>query len=361
MSGARHIMMTAEEAQNWRPRISVVVPVYNVEKYLDRCVESLLAQTFKDIEIILVDDGSPDSSGAMCDKWARRDWRIRVFHQENGGLSVARNTGLDAAAGEYVGFVDSDDYLPPEAYQELYAEAKRGAYDVVYTGNTYHWPDGHTEENGVRDLVYRGNDVIKHIGDMLYEVKIKARRQRVVPSVCMGIFRRKIIEKRHLRFMPRYYSEDLLFNIDFISNCSSVRYMPKAYYQYCYNEGSITKSFRESKIDDLFKVHQAVMDKTKLYGLSNLRDRAMLHCMDCGLWITKDIILSRMPLAEKRRLCRKVYDYPGWPQVLDTLATAPARRRERLFMWVIRRKSFALHYTFYMVYYKLLKGTIFPS
>lgn len=92
------------------PKISIIVPVYNVEKYLEKCVRSILAQTFTDFELILVDDGSPDSSGAMCDQFAEQDQRVKVIHKENGGLSDARNAGIELATGEYLGFVDSDDY-----------------------------------------------------------------------------------------------------------------------------------------------------------------------------------------------------------------------------------------------------------
>ncbi|MBQ7154232.1 MAG: glycosyltransferase, partial [Synergistaceae bacterium] len=101
------------------PLISVIVPIYNVEKYLDRCVESIVNQTYKNLEIILVDDGSPDNCPAMCDNWAHKDSRIRVIHKQNGGLSSARNAGIDAAHGEYLGFIDSDDYILPEMYEVL--------------------------------------------------------------------------------------------------------------------------------------------------------------------------------------------------------------------------------------------------
>ncbi len=102
------------------PLISVIVPVYNVEKYLGKCIESIMAQTYQNLEIILVDDGSADKSGEICDEYARRDLRIRVIHNENGGVSVARNTGIRQAAGEYIGLVDSDDYIDPDMYQTLY-------------------------------------------------------------------------------------------------------------------------------------------------------------------------------------------------------------------------------------------------
>ena len=101
------------------PSISIIVPVYKVEKYLDRCVESLVRQTFDDIEIILVDDGSPDKSGKMCDEWEKKDERIRVIHKKNGGLSEARNYGIEAARGDYVAFIDSDDWIDDDMMEIL--------------------------------------------------------------------------------------------------------------------------------------------------------------------------------------------------------------------------------------------------
>ena len=100
-----------------KPLITVIVPVYNVEEHLDRCIESIINQTYKNLEIILVNDGSPDNCPALCDKWAEKDDRIRVIHKTNGGVSSARNSGINVAKGEYVGFVDSDDYISADMYE----------------------------------------------------------------------------------------------------------------------------------------------------------------------------------------------------------------------------------------------------
>ena len=112
-------------------KFSVVVPCYNVERYLPQCIESLCKQTLVDIEIILVDDGSPDNSGKICDEWAEKDDRIKVIHKANGGVSAARNDGMAAATGEYIIFCDSDDWLPENALESLYNEGKRTNADVV--------------------------------------------------------------------------------------------------------------------------------------------------------------------------------------------------------------------------------------
>lgn len=103
--------------------LSIIVPVYKAEKHLDRCVESILSQTYGNIELVLVDDGSPDASPAMCDSWAKRDWRVRVIHKKNNGASSARNAGLDMASGEYIGFVDADDFVEPDMYETLMKNA----------------------------------------------------------------------------------------------------------------------------------------------------------------------------------------------------------------------------------------------
>ena len=106
---------------NQNPRISVIVPVYNVEQYLPRCVESILAQTYENLEILLVDDGTKDNSGAICDAYARQDARVKAIHKKNGGLSSARNAGIDASTGEYLSFVDSDDWIEPDMYEKMMA------------------------------------------------------------------------------------------------------------------------------------------------------------------------------------------------------------------------------------------------
>ncbi|MFR2551722.1 MAG: glycosyltransferase [Clostridioides difficile] len=116
------------------PKISIIVPVYNVEKYLEKCVRSILAQTFTDFELILVDDGSLDSSGAMCDQFAEQDQRVKVIHKENGGLSDARNAGIELATGEYLGFVDSDDYIADDMYELLYTNIVKEDADLSICG-----------------------------------------------------------------------------------------------------------------------------------------------------------------------------------------------------------------------------------
>lgn len=138
---------------NSQPLISVIVPVYNVEPYLDRCVQSIVDQTYTNLEIILVDDGSPDNCPAMCDAWAEKDSRIKVIHKENGGLSDARNAGMAIAAGEYIAFVDSDDWIAPNMYELLYTRMTAEDCDIAACGVEMVWED----ETPSRPLTNAGN------------------------------------------------------------------------------------------------------------------------------------------------------------------------------------------------------------
>ncbi|MGJ0706244.1 glycosyltransferase family 2 protein, partial [Enterococcus avium] len=162
--------------------ISIIVPVYDVEKYLKKCVDSILNQTFKDFELILVDDGSPDNSGAICDQYAEKDSRVRVIHKENGGLSDARNAGIEVARGKYLGFVDSDDFVNEDMYKQLYTSIIENNADLsicgifdLYEGKT---PIKKTEKklllnrNEAMIMIFHGNEISVHAYNKLYKKEI---------------------------------------------------------------------------------------------------------------------------------------------------------------------------------------------
>ena len=148
------------------PLISVIVPVYNVAPYLDRCIKSIISQTYKNLEIILVDDGSTDESGVMCDHYAKLDDRIIVIHKVKGGASSARNAGLDHANGNYIGFVDSDDYIGKDMYNQLYHDLEESHADVACCG-FYHHYEGQTLKNynnsSIEAAKLEAQDEAKHI------------------------------------------------------------------------------------------------------------------------------------------------------------------------------------------------------
>lgn len=214
-------------------KISVIVPVYNVEQYLPRCLDSILCQSYENLEIILVDDGSPDGSGAICDGYAQKDPRIQVIHQENGGLSAARNAGIAAATGAYLAFVDSDDYLEPQAYAQMMNLARKYDVPVVVAGR---WDvSGKTGEKtkGLcpgREEKIPAQELVGRI--FLWD--------GCDSSACDKLFARALFQ--HIRFPVGMVCEDLAVMYRIILQADFAAMWPEPVYNYYHRPGSISGS-----------------------------------------------------------------------------------------------------------------------
>ena len=212
--------------------ISVIIPIYNVEKYLDKCIRSVVEQTYKNLEIILVDDGSPDQCGTICDKWAEKDKRIRVIHKTNGGLSDARNAGLDAAAGAFIGFVDSDDYIHTQMYQRLYEKLKVFNADMAICG--FNWVDEQT-------------DRITQNASMPCEGLID-KKDALLNMCDYGTFVvvwNKLYKSdlfSNLRFSYGKFSEDVFIMHQLFHKCTGIVAVSEYYYSYVQSPNSIMRS-----------------------------------------------------------------------------------------------------------------------
>ena len=211
--------------------ISVIVPVYNAEKYLVRCVDSILNQTYAHLEVILVDDGAKDSSGAMCDDYARKDSRIRVIHKENGGLSSARNAGIDIARGEYFGFVDSDDWIEPDMYETMLSLAVKHDAGMVCAGRYDVDADTMVKTVG---LCPQREEVISGI-EMLGRVFLW---DNCDSSSCDKLFHRSLYDG--LRYTPGVVSEDVALFPYTAERTERVVLCGKPFYNYYHHGGTIT-------------------------------------------------------------------------------------------------------------------------
>ena len=222
------------------PKISIIVPVYKVEKYLPRCINSILAQTFTDFELLLIDDGSPDKSGEICDEYAQKDSRIRVFHKENGGVSSARNVGLDNAKGEWVCFVDSDDYIENIWFSFLGKKTIK-SIDLICFGATYHNSTKVVYSISPKSHLYTQEKITDFI--------TKYSNTCIINAPWTKFFKRTIIQNYNLRFEEDLsIGEDLLFNLKFIAITNSILVYEFCAYNYYIYPNSLLRgrhSFEE--------------------------------------------------------------------------------------------------------------------
>lgn len=241
-----------------QPKVSIVVPVYNTEKYLERCLDSIRKQTLREIEIILVDDGSKEPCAALCDALAKTDPRIRVVHKKNGGLGFARNTGMEAATGEYIGFVDSDDHIEPTMYEALYDAAKRNGADLAisgirFVGGNMFSASGEDIRNAYfeEETHFAKEDMKKLLLGVVGALPNEPDDSRYGVSVCKNIFRLSVIREKGLAFQSEreILSEDTLFMVDFIKSAEAAVGVPGAYYGYCRNEASLSKAYKKDRFE----------------------------------------------------------------------------------------------------------------
>lgn len=220
--------------------ISIIVPVYNCEKYLPRCIDSILAQTYADFELLLIDDGSVDNSGNICDSYAEKDKRVRVIHQANAGVSAARNAGLDATHGEYVGFVDADDYIDAEMFRILYEKSEKENADIVMCDAVTKLDGKPDEEDTIPQLP---KSCVLSRSDWTPELL-----RYMAGSVWRCIYKRELIED--IRFpVGIKISEDRIFNLQAMGKADRLFYdKQELYYRYV-RIGSACYSYHEDLFD----------------------------------------------------------------------------------------------------------------
>lgn len=263
-----------------KPKVSIIVPVYNVEKYLDRCVKSLLNQTLKDIEIIMVDDGSPDNCPKMCDEYAKKDSRIKVVHKQNAGLGYARNSGLEVATGEYVAFVDSDDYVDVTAYQVMYDEAIRTDADYVCCGykrvkeGKSVWE--YKGETSNKSDLFRGEECVDFLKGMIGKDTKNPRFSHFDFAVWHGIYKGDLIRNNGVSFCSErdLISEDIVFHLDFVSCCKVIRTIPDSFYNYCLNEGTLTTKYKAGRFEAVVKLYDYICEYIRKSSNEYLREDA---------------------------------------------------------------------------------------
>lgn len=248
--------------------ISIIVPVYNVETYLDRCVQSLINQTHTKIEIILINDGSTDSSGSICDKYALKDNRITVYHIDNGGSSIARNYGLKKSNGDYIGFVDSDDWVKPRMFKELIKYAIANSLKIV-------------ETSSIHSHLVVENDIENDIIEAEIEKKEDALR-RIIRNKRFAVWRRiyhhSILKNRY--FIEGILHQDVYYTVDILNNISHIGYFKTPFYVYnVQNPTSVIRSNYSIKKLKSINAGYYVVEHTKQYN-EDIQDLAKQYLIE---------------------------------------------------------------------------------
>ena len=286
------------------PAISVMIPVYNSESFLRRCVDSATAQTFRDIEILLIDDGSTDSSGQLCDALARTDNRIRVIHRKNGGVADARNTGLDHARGEYLIFLDSDDYIDADMLETLYGLALKYETKIAACTIADHFKAREIKEQGDKVYLLSPQEMMKNI----------LLRKMNNYSVCTKLIHRDLC-KSH-RFCTGKTYEDVRYMPGLLLQVERIALIDRPMYHYWHRSGSICSSaFSE---DDLMHIeaHQYVLEQVREHWPS-LEDIAVFRCRWAQFLLLDKLLMSPAP-ANNPLLRQTVSDLRrSWKEIVS--------------------------------------------
>ena len=322
------------------PLISVIVPIYNVEQYLIKCVESIQTQSYTNLEIILVNDGSPDKCGQICEELKSKDPRVKVIHKENGGLSDARNAGLDRAAGEYLMFLDSDDFIHSDFVKKLYERMLADGSDMAISNLEYIDETGEIckETVEVSDAVWTREQFWNELygNKTIYCVISNAK-----------LYKAKVFQE--LRFIKGKYHEDEFAIYDIVKCCDKISALSWSGYYYLQREGSIIKSEKAMGRLDCGEAHIARALKFKEASMQGLAERTLLRSIGYLLQ-THDRLDSKNPIeVERYKTIKNMYNQAYWK---ISGKQASLRFRINAFTFVLG------HGVYVMTHYKKLKNSV---
>ena len=330
--------------------ISIVVPVYNVEEYLDRCVESIASQTYSNLEIILVDDGSPDECPKICDEWAAKDRRIKVIHKKNEGLGMARNTGIENATGEYICFFDSDDYVAPTLIEKAYKAVREECADLVCFGYA---------SVSIRGTVYK--ERIPQVETRVYSGE--TIQDRLLPAYIgpdpqtgqdMGLtltawsmmFAMKLIRRASWRFVSEreIISEDIYSLLALYKNVQKVVLLPEALYYHCDNRTSITRSYRPDRYERIKHFYMKCIELCEECGYTQEVNRRCLEAFLGNAIGAMKLEVACFGFRNAIKRLRQIIDDDIMQGVMKEKRGDRVNPRKYLLYWTIRNKCYSLCY-----------------
>lgn len=303
-------------------KVSTIIPVYNVKPYLERCVKSVLQQTFKDMEIILVDDGSTDGSSDLADQLVGLDSRIHVIHQENQGLSVARNIGLQAAAGEYVIFLDSDDeWLLPDGLETMLSKSTPGT-DLIVFKRVDFWKQGRRDDSADYDL-----EAISQLQDGAAVFSYLVRSQQLQISACFLMTRRRVLVDNDVFFLAGYADEDVSWNLHLWQVVKTVSFHNLPFYGYYHRADSLTTTFSIH----VFHSNDRILTNWETSCLDGCVNSESILSFLANIWVSLGYHLHKLKDSDKSEAISILKRH----KCLLRYATTPKTRRTALLVKTI--------------------------
>lgn len=317
----------------YNPFFSIIIPIYNVERYLQKCLKSIENQTFRDFEVILVDDESPDLCPQICDEIVKRDNRFSVIHKKNAGAGLARNSGLEMAKGEYIVFVDPDDYLDIHALQGFYDHVWQERFDVCY-GGVYSVFESKIDKERFwyEERIYRGKEILD---ELLMRMVGKSPREKSHPipmSVWRGIYRASLLRENDIRFLSErvVLSEDYLFTFDVLANADTVSCINHYFYNHTKdNTESLSTKYNPKRfnVDRAYSLYCHFIDRAAKIGYEQCYKERMQAAFFSNIIVCiKQAVSNRSNagmqetirilnrIANDNRVQDILYEYPYWKE-----------------------------------------------
>lgn len=335
-------------------KVSIVVPIYNVELYLDRTMESLLKQTLKEIEIIMVDDESPDNCPIICDQYANKYPNIKVIHKKNAGLGMACNSGIEVATGEYIAFCDSDDYVDSNMYETMYNTAIQYNADAVFSGIKTVDQNGKINPmNSYPSLqvIKEKKDISNFAMDMIASKPSDSTERHIAMSAKIVLYRKDIIDKNNLKFVSerQLISEDLIWNLDILCHSSCIITLPQSYYYYYKNTDSLSKRIRIDRFGFFKTIREYLLNKqTEYYHLPQEVEQRInrMFIGYCRSYIG-NITNSSLPKKEKKQIVSNICRDKLWKEIWNTYPIVKMPKPHLLMLIFMRYNCF---YGIYLLY-----------
>jgi glycosyltransferase involved in cell wall biosynthesis len=321
------------------PKISVIIPVYNVESYLHRCINSILNQTFQDFEIILINDGSNDKSGQICDDYAQKDKRIKVIHKENARVSAARNDGIKMAKGKYVSFIDSDDWIEPEMYQQMINKAEELNLDFImcdYKKKSNNYEVKRTQP--IRSGFYSGDD----IKNELFQCLIMFEHIEFPPTISnwVCLYNLEFIKTNDLYYDEDiHYCEDSILGSKIMYHANNFYYLKgKHFYNYFYNPNSTTNTYNEKKWNSYLEINERLI---KYFGENNKFDfsrQIKINMLYFTLNTLGQIKYSGYDREERINMIKKIMYHPKVTEVFKNFKIPDVSWKMKVVIILIKYK-----------------------